>query len=1713
MAQPIETDQWSTDTFVLSVVEQDRTKLLDLTSRNPLINFKHSERSRSHIRVIEEIPERLFIKLVAGKDLSFKPLPDPDLTPQSEEASIFVNLFRKAKSEDRAYREALSELGPNPSARQKQRLEREIRNRVRAKLGLAAFQPTWDPVKRARELGLNPDYELPAFNGQAARRYGDSKIQTLFFADDLDRKLSGLRNAAHVLEKDAGFSALFCAFGFLEYYESEHSEEKRVAPLIFVPVALDRVLAEHRYSYPLKNRGEDIEINVALAELLKNMAVSLPTWEEDENDENPLGTYLRRVEMAIAGKSDWKVRRHVTIGLFTFSTLAMYKDLDPQRWPFGTSIERRPVLRALIAGAETSDVKYAEDYEIDSLQGPEPLLITDADSSQHSAVVDVLRSKTSQVIQGPPGTGKSQTITNIIAAALNEGLSVLFVAEKMAALEVVKKRLDAAGLEVFCLELHSSKTSKTAVTDSLAKRLDYRGPPLWSHVARGSNADALRAAKSDLLYYVQQVNQDAGTTQLKISEVLLGSAIRDGLRADLPATIADARLGNPLSISPHAYRQMLDAAASLETQMQPLAAFGRLVDHPWRGVQNIEITELDESRLIALLSDWNTAIRNVLNATSALSQRVRSALPETPISLEELCRRVADVGSPPASLIPGPYKACLADSRRACLRSAIRTFRDLLGFESRLASFTDALAHARKLGSQSLNGAIVAAGELGVQQFTVGSLVALGTEQQQLAALFAKIEPLCNAIVDAVGLRDSGITSVRAAVAAVDLLARLPRPLWTRRSAPILDEANRAVLSRASVQASGLNRRRTQLESEFELQLLPTYQELRTYGAELRSAGFFSALLSSTCREGRRIFRVIYRARSKKRRREIADGLLRCAQYLADAEALTADPTLKSVCGLHYSGVDTSFAELVEVSTWGTDVRQRLASFGDTGLVVRDFLFGATVDQLDKLQGISGQMDFTSLTAALGKFSEGDATQWNDVVQRERTRSDKFNAVLDVFQQASFKQECSERDILACRDALAGAEKCTASIESDSIILSLVGGSVDALRRKVDALTSTLDFTESLASMALPRGFIEYLFGDPARITEIQCAAKDTLDAISTLKSCADKANKLAQIDSIVWCGADSFDKVPLQRLLARNILAVENVAALHDYLTFLLAEDAACDHGIGPVLAVYSKCCLDYRNLVRAVEFVFFRSAAEAVLNNDPRLRRHSGATHQELRKQFQALDREYLEVCRNELASKLSQRQCPSGSSVGPVADLTELGLVRRVAGQTRPRIAVRDLMLRAGTAIQALKPCWMMSPMSVAQYLEPGKLSFDLVIMDEASQIRREEALGAIARGRKAVIVGDQMQLPPTPFFQKLSEGDVGDDDDFEEAKQESVLEAAAGRFYPCRRLKWHYRSEHSSLIAFSNHEFYNDDLTVFPSPYYDHPDYGVSLVQTDGIYESGLNETEGKAVVMAAIEFMKNFPNQSLGIVAVNAKQAEFIREQLDHECAIDENASAYVQKWEQTLESVFVKNLENVQGDERDVIFISTVYGKDPKGKFYQRFGPINGIYGHRRLNVLFTRAKKKVAVFTSMIPEEIEEEGKQWGVKVLKGYLQFARDGFVTMSTSQGECESEFEQWVLQVVQAHGYQGVPQVGVCGYRIDIAIRHPAKPNVYLCGVECDGATYHSARSVRERDRLRQEILEKYGWKLYRIWSTDWFRNPSLQTKQLLKYLEQLHPPVA
>jgi hypothetical protein len=415
-------------------------------------------------------------------------------------------------------------------------------------------------------------------------------------------------------------------------------------------------------------------------------------------------------------------------------------------------------------------------------------------------------------------------------------------------------------------------------------------------------------------------------------------------------------------------------------------------------------------------------------------------------------------------------------------------------------------------------------------------------------------------------------------------------------------------------------------------------------------------------------------------------------------------------------------------------------------------------------------------------------------------------------------------------------------------------------------------------------------------------------------------------------------------------------------------------------------------------------------------------------------------------------------------------------------------------------------MMSPLSVAQFLPKGAIRFDLVIIDEASQMTPENAIGALLRAKQTMIVGDTNQLPPTNFFRKMIA--VSDDyDDEEEINDESILERANAAFRPARRLRWHYRSQHSSLIAFSNRHIYDNELIIFPSANENDTTLGVSLEKIEGVYASGTNPAEAEKMIEAITCFMTEYPQRSLGVVTVNIKQRDLLLVEFEREVGRNARVRRYLEQWNEQndgLESFFIKNLENVQGDERDTIFIGTVYGsRSPGAPVMQRFGPISGVAGRRRLNVLFTRAKKQIVTFTSMTPADIRAEQTQnEGAYLLKKWLEFSATGTLESGekTDRGP-DSEFEEYVIKQIRAMGYCAEPQIGAAGYFIDIGITHPDWPYGYIMGVECDGATYHSSRSARDRDRLREEVLARLGWHLHRIWSTDWFEDPLHETGRL------------
>jgi len=337
------------------------------------------------------------------------------------------------------------------------------------------------------------------------------------------------------------------------------------------------------------------------------------------------------------------------------------------------------------------------------------------------------------------------------------------------------------------------------------------------------------------------------------------------------------------------------------------------------------------------------------------------------------------------------------------------------------------------------------------------------------------------------------------------------------------------------------------------------------------------------------------------------------------------------------------------------------------------------------------------------------------------------------------------------------------------------------------------------------------------------------------------------------------------------------------------------------------------------------------------------------------------------------------------------------------------------------------------------------------------------------------------------------------------------------FPARRLRWHYRSQHESLIAFSNHSFYDSSLVLFPSPHKETENYGIQYSRVPrGCFVNRKNLEEAKVISEAVREHFRHRPEESLGVVAMSADQKLQIERAIETLAKDDAVFQELLDKDSLRSESLFIKNLENVQGDERDVIFISMTYGPpEPGGKVYQRFGPINSDVGWRRLSVLFTRSKKRMHIFSSMGSDDIvASPTSKRGVQALRDFLSYCETGILhkTKREPGRKPDSDFEVAVMDALSRKGFKCIPQVGVAGFFIDVAVVDPGNPGRYLMGIECDGATYHSAKSVRDRDRLRQTILERLGWRIRRIWSTDWFKNPHGELAPIIRELNDLKSPV-
>ncbi|WP_444909569.1 AAA domain-containing protein [Microbulbifer sp. TRSA005] len=518
----------------------------------------------------------------------------------------------------------------------------------------------------------------------------------------------------------------------------------------------------------------------------------------------------------------------------------------------------------------------------------------------------------------------------------------------------------------------------------------------------------------------------------------------------------------------------------------------------------------------------------------------------------------------------------------------------------------------------------------------------------------------------------------------------------------------------------------------------------------------------------------------------------------------------------------------------------------------------------------------------------------------------------------------------------------------------------------------------------------------------------------------------------------------------------------------------------------------------------------APQLIDQSEELRQFKASTHEQLIDEFRKLDEE-VSITTSDYVAAIAAKAIPD-----PFAKSSpkEFGLLARELQKKTRHKPVRSLFNEMGGRLLDLCPCMMMSPLSVAQFLPSDFNGFDLVVFDEASQMTTWDSVGAIARGKNVIVVGDPKQMPPTSFFSGAVNVDDPDEEDLE-----SILDQALAARLPHLRLKGHYRSRHETLIAFSNSKYYENSLVTYPSS--DTKQSAVTLHRVNGVYSKGKgrnNPIEAAAVVDEIVRRLTNPANtsQTIGVVTLNTEQQRTVEDLLDDARRKHPHIEPYFQSTD-TYDGVFVKNLESVQGDERDIIILSLGYGPtEAHGRtMSMNFGPLNKSGGERRLNVAITRATSEVLIFSSFDSSMIDlSRTSALAVEHLKHYLEFAEKGPIALAEQAtadygvDQFDSDFEQSVAWALRDKGWRSQTQIGVSKFRIDLGIIHPDHPGVYLAGVECDGATYHGSPSARDRDRVRHAILENLGWRLVRLWSTDYFQDPEEAIDKIDRRLNEI-----
>ncbi|HZL36690.1 MAG TPA: DUF4011 domain-containing protein, partial [Tepidisphaeraceae bacterium] len=1541
----------------------------------------------------------------------------------------------------------------------------------------------------------------------------------------LDGKLTRLSLAAKTSQAEQGVNNLFVAFGLLRWFESKDSDEPVLSPILLMPARLKRASSDSEWQ--LAAFEDEVIPNYCLHELLRSdFKIEIPPVD-DAITEHPdgIGHYLSALCAAVANHPRWEVQKRCVLGAFGFQKIAMWQDLETN----AAAIASHPVCRAVAGddGALRTGDGLGLGMDLDEQISPRDTHhILDCDSTQQLAIESV-KTGAHLVLDGPPGTGKSQTIANIIAESLASGKTVLFVSEKAAALEVVKHRLDGARLGDFCLELHSHKANKKQVIDHLAQSLNL-----------GQETYASRDA--DFLELVRLRNElNAYARALHAPRFALGQSaytMHGRLAAVAGAPDTRCAIQEITKIDAARLAQMQRAVAAISDVRACLAASAL---HSWRGCK---------PRLWSMLLEDDIR-HHFLQLADALDHRVigfaglatlgfleaRPALGDLDAALMAADQAVS-LPDLPNTWFTGNTPAIAAGYR--ALHGTAKRFAEV---RSKVAPYATAAIDQADLGL--LNCVVGADPWLDAvaphpcsQLRPLGQhLDAIAEELSQLRRLAQRLAACAEAALaalhrvgEAEKLPIDAMSRVSAAALLLSQVERAPASWFDEPARKALQER----VGQFTHEAHDLAAERESLsrlfaDRAFDPQAVEVLQEICRYGSWLRR-------LLPGWRKCRAAFTSLYaspHARSPKALLKDAARLLahrrRQAAFNAAVQPHAARIGWKSGAAFDWDALGLALGRVAQLQSLSPIPMSLIAMLGMDGQGNQQAARDAATQLAGALADLKAGMNRLDEVYHMPLTNTG-VKRWDAVApaQLEQTIANAENAIrarrLEIEKLCGFLVEGADVAVadlknqfgaLATLKALrAQAVAAAAGIGLEiSVPLELQANGWEYESDAADRLKPILDKTPQvpihLVNVMTEKAVREQL---RAALT----TARSTLIP-AYLQSLA-YARGVFDFEQDVSVGITPA-AAPLVNLIAWLRDRAADVHALQDWLGYLEVKDRLDSLGLGAMLTELINGAFTVEQAASAFTKRFCREWLDAVYASEPALGRFDLAGHETAINQFRKLDLATIEKCHERIrGALLADRTWQAGSCDAPAS--SERGVLLRESNKKRRHLPLRQLFKQMPALLLKLKPCMMMSPLAVSTFMNSEALTFDLVIFDEASQVRPHDAICAIYRGKQLVVAGDQQQLPPTNFFDRAGgEIDTDADDEADGPEElstkdfESILDLCVTMRMPRRQLKWHYRSRRESLIAFSNHHFYHDTLVTFPSCHDVEGSSGVRLEYvTEGRWQGGsgggVNPIEALKTAELVIQHARQTPELSLIVITMNVAQQMLVIEEIEKLKQKNPGLDEFFA--EGAAEAFGVKNLENVQGDERDVIFLSVNYAKDAAGKLSHNFGPLNKAGGERRLNVAVTRAKRQVTVISSIRADDIDlRKTASQGARLLRAYLDFAQRGPIALAAELHDAgdrdfDSDFEADVSRALAAEGLQVRSQVGCGGFRIDLALINPEHPGHYVLGIECDGATYHSSATARDRDRLRQAVLEGLGWTLCRIWSTDWVRNPRRQIDRVL-----------